>query len=223
MEEMHRFFIHILYATLFGVCCCYSWGTLRAIHTCTRDRINKTAEWQTESACLSSGNCEMNEFHRAHTHMLATWTLSKTYTHVSSSIELACCRLTVNGACVCLKFFPRLLYSLYTFVTTFARSLACFHFSSSSLFNGSSMAFFLLHFVTSPFHYSFLFLFLFLFASRFHFLFVICIEPFGCSRSVYNTQHTFCGIFFIISFALPVSVCCCGFCCSSLHVKSLHW
>lgn len=103
-----------VYAARFSVFCCYSWGTRRA-QTYTRDRINKTAEWQKANgiSMLIFGQLwnEWVSLHTAQTqtHTLATWTLSKTCTHVSSSIELACCRLTVSGACVCLKFFSRLL------------------------------------------------------------------------------------------------------------------
>lgn len=181
---MHRLFIHCF------VCCCYSWGTPLAQYTHAHAIVLTTkppnGKKQTESACLSSGNCEMNEFRCTDT----TWALSKTYTHVSSSIELACCRLTASGACVCLEFFPRLLYILL-----WRLLLACFHFSSSSLFNGSSMVFYIFRNIAVS-------LFLFVSVSRFHFLFAICFEPFSCSCSVY----TFCGIFFIISFALPVLV-----------------
>lgn len=172
---------------------------------------------QTESACLSSGNCEMNEFH------------SKTYTHVSSSIELACFRL-VPRVHVCVSVSNSfLVYYYIRNVYLWRLLLACFHFSSS-LFNGSSTAFFPSSFAASLFHYS---LFCFCFPSRFHFfVFVICFEP----RSALVVQllnivvtiqyiHT-CGIlwhfiFLIISFALPVLVCCCGFCCSSCQIPSL--
>lgn len=73
---MHRFFIYDVSSVCsrcFLLLLLFMRHTLRAIYTThTRDHINKTAEWQkqTESACLSSGNCEMNESRckKTHTH-----------------------------------------------------------------------------------------------------------------------------------------------------------
>lgn len=172
----------------YRVCCCYSWGTLRAIYT-HAIILTKPPNGKKQTAngiSMLIFRQLWNEWVSLHTH---TWTLK--HTHVSSSIELACCRLLPCCLCMCLsEILFLLLYACDDFC------LLAFIFPH--LYSTVVRRFFF-HFITSLFHYSFLFLS----SSRFHFLFVVCVELFS---SLLNCCCIFCGIFFIISFALPVLV-----------------
>lgn len=84
----------------YRVCCCYSWGTLRAIYT-HAIILTKPPNGKKQTAngiSMLIFRQLWNEWVSLHTH---TWTLK--HTHVSSSIELACCRLLPCCLCMCLS------------------------------------------------------------------------------------------------------------------------
>lgn len=103
MEEMHRFFMCVC-CTVVCFLCCYSWGTRRE-QTYARDRINETAEWQTANQHAYLRAIVKWMTFVAHTQLSETYIYARECMHWIGLLPTGCW----SGACVCHKFFSRLL------------------------------------------------------------------------------------------------------------------